>query len=153
MAGASTAYLHYLAMMSMATALVLELAVCVPRLGADRVRLLWRLNRIYLGAGLLALGSGMAYFIWFGRSATFYLHNPVFYIKLAMFAALGLISMPPTRLYSRWLHSCETGPNAVAEYQVVRTRRHIMAQLVLVVLIPLMATFMARGIGMQPFAQ
>ena len=129
MAGASTAYLHYVAMMSMAIALVLQLAVCVPGLSADRVRLLWRLNRIYLGAGLLALGSGVAYFIWFGRSATFYLHNPVFYIKLALFAALGLISMPPTRLYSRWLHSCETGPNAVAEYErepaYVRKKIHI----------------------------
>ena len=153
MASAATAYLHYVAMIAMSTLLVLELAVCVPGLSAVRVRLLWRLNHIYLGAGVLAVGSGVAYFIWFGRSAAFYLHNPVFYIKLALFAALGLISMPPTLQYSRWLHSCETGPHAVTGYQVVRMRRHIVAQLVLLAVIPLMATFMARGIGMQAPAQ
>jgi len=136
----------------MATLLILQLTVCVPGLSAERVRLLWRLNHIYLGAGVLALGSGLAYFIWFGKGAAFYLHNPVFYLKLALFAALGLISMPPSLQYLRWLRSVETTPYAIADYQVVRTRRHILVQLVLVSVIPLMAAFMARGIGIQAAA-
>src|SRR3954467_3255285 len=139
-------------MISMATLLALELMVCTGGLSAERVRRLVRLNHIYLGAGVLALGSGLAYFIWFGKGAAFYLHNPVFYLKLALFAALGLISMPPSLQYLRWLRSVETTPYAIADYQVVRTRRHILVQLVLVSVIPLMAAFMARGIGIQAVA-
>lgn len=153
MASASTAYLHYVAMISMATLLALELMVCAGGLSAERVRRLVRLNYIYLGAGLFALGSGLAYFVWFGKGAAFYLHNPVFYIKLALFAALGLISMPPTLQYLRWLRGFEAAPYAVAEYQVTRMRRYIWAELVMVAVIPLMATFMARGIGLQTVAQ
>jgi putative membrane protein len=152
-ASASTAYLHYVAMISMATLLALELMVCMSGLSAERVRVLVRLHYIYFGACLIALGSGLAYLIWFGKGAAFYLHNPVFYIKLALFAALGLISMPPTLQYRRWLRSFETAPYSVADSQVVRMRSYIGAELVLVAAIPLMATFVARGVGIQAAAQ
>jgi putative membrane protein len=54
-------------------------------------------------AAVLALGSGAARVVWFGKGAAFYLHNPVFYIKLALFAAVGLMSIPPTLQFLRWL--------------------------------------------------
>jgi putative membrane protein len=153
LASASTAYLHYVAMIAMATVLALQLTAFIDGLSRERVRLLVRLNYIYLGAVVVALGSGLAYFIWFGKGAAFYRHNPVFYIKLALFAALALISMPCTLQYLRWLRGFETAPYAVAEYQVTRMRRYILAELVLVAVIPLMATFMTRGIGLQTVAQ
>ena len=149
MASASTAYLHYVAIIAMATLLALELMVCNRSLSGERASLLVRLNYTYLGAGLLTLVSGLTYFIWFGKGAAFYLHNPVFYIKLALFAALALISRPCTLQYFRWLRNFETAAYSVADYQVMRMRRYILAELVLVAVIPLMATFMARGIGLQ----
>ena len=88
--------------------------------------------------------------VWYGRGAGFYLHNPVFYLKLALFAAVGLISIPPTLQYLRWLHGVKSGAtNVAAEYQIIRVRFHILAELILFAFIPLMATFMARGIGIQ----
>ena len=153
MAGALTAYLHYLAMISLAALLILQLTLCVQGLSEERVRLLVRLNHIYLGAGLLALVSGLVYLIWLGKEPAFYLHNPVFYLKLALFAALGLISIPPTLQYLRWLHGIGAGPYRVADYQVMRMRRHILAELLLIAIIPLMASFTARGIGIQTVAQ
>ena len=154
MASALIAYLHFMAMIAIAVILVMQHMICVPGLTDARIRLLARVDRLYMVAALLALGSGIARVIWFGKGVSFYVHNPVFYIKIALFAAVGLLSIPPTLQYLRWLRSLETSrAPAVAHYQVLRARRYILAELVLFVLIPLMATFMARGLGMQPVTQ
>ena len=154
MAGALTAYLHYVAMIAIAVILVVEHMLCVPGLTGARVRLLARLDLLYMAAAVLALGSGAARVVWFGKGAAFYLHNPVFYIKLALFVAVGLLSIPPTLQYLRWRRSLESGAaNVAADYQVLRVRRYILVELFLFACIPLMATFMARGIGIQPAVQ
>jgi putative membrane protein len=154
MAGALIAYLHFVAMISIAVILVVEYMVCMPGMTGGRIRLLARLDLLYMGAAVLVLGSGAVRVVWFGKGATFYLHNPVFYIKLALFLAVGLISIPPTLQYLRWMRSLNSGAaNVAADYQVLRARRHIFAELILFAFIPLMATFMARGIGIQTAAQ
>ncbi len=154
MASALIAYLHYVAMISIAVMLVVEYMVCMPGMTGSRIRLLTRLDLLYMAVALLALGSGAARVVWFGKGAAFYLHNPVFYIKIALFLAVGLISIPPALQYLRWMRSLNSGATDVAaDYQVLRVRRHILVELTLFALIPLMATLMARGIGIQPAAQ
>ena len=154
MASALIAYLHYVAMISIAVMLVVEYMICMPGMTATRIRQLARIDLFYMIAAILALGSGAARVVWFGKGAAFYLHNPVFYVKLALFAAVGLISIPPTLQYLRWLRGVEAGTaNVAADYQVLRVRRLVLVELVLFALIPLMATLMARGIGIQPVPQ
>jgi putative membrane protein len=154
MAAALTAYLHYLAMIAIAVILVVQRMLCTPGLAGHQMRRLARLDLLYLGAVVLVLGSGMARVVWFGKGTGFYLHNPVFYVKLALFVAVGLLSISPTRQYLRWRRSLDAGAKAAAaDYEVFRVQRYIIAQLVLFAFIPLMATFMARGIGIQPVAQ
>ena len=154
LASALIAYLHYVAMISIAVVLVVEYGVCMPGITGSRIRLLARVDLLYMGVALLALASGVARVIWFGKGATFYLHNPVFYIKLALFLAVGLISIPPTLQYLRWMRGLNSGATGVAaDYQVLRVRRHILVELILFALIPLMATLMARGIGIQATVQ
>ena len=54
----------------------------------------------------------------------------------------------------RWQRSLASGAeNVAADYQALRVRRYIVVELFLFALIPLMATFMARGIGIQPAIQ
>ena len=154
MASALIAYLHYVAMIAIAVVLVVEYTVCVPGMSGGSIRRLARADLIYMGVALLALGSGAARVVWFGKGAAFYLHNPVFYIKLALFLAVGLISIPPTLQYLRWLRSLNAGAASVpAHYQVLRVRRFILIELILFALIPLMASMMARGIGIQAGVQ
>ena len=154
MASALVAYLHYVAMISIAVILVLEYLACVPGIADNRIRKLARVDLFYMAAAVLALGTGTARVVWYGKGAAFYLHNPVFYIKLALFVAVGLMSIPPTLQYLRWLRSLGSGAsNVAADYQVLRVRRYIAVELILFAFIPLMATFMARGIGIQPVTQ
>ena len=154
MASALIAYLHYVAMISIAVMLVVEYMICMPGMTGTRIRQLARIDLFYMIAAILALGSGAARVVWFGKGAAFYLHNPVFYVKLALFVAVGLISIPPTLQYLRWRRGVKAGTaNVAADYQVLRVRRLVLVELVLFALIPLMATLMARGIGIQPVPQ
>lgn len=150
MAEVLVAYLHFAAMIAIAAALTIEYLVCAPGMGSAGVRLLAGTDLVYLGAAAIALTTGVAWALWFGKGAGFYLHNPVFYIKLALFVAIGLISVPPTMQYLRWMRMLRTGASAVpADFEVLRARRYLLAELVLFAFIPLLAVLMARGIGIQ----
>ena len=143
-------YLHYAAMTMISVFLAIEYLTCVPGLAREKVKLLARVDLLYLIAALLALATGAARLVWFGKGPGFYLHNPVFYLKLALFAAIGLISIPPTMQYLRWMRLFKTESAAIAaEFEVLRARRYVLAELVLLAFIPLLAVLMARGIGMQ----
>ena len=143
-------YLHIAAMILIAVFLAIEYLVCVPGLVRERVKLLARIDMLYLITAVLALATGVARLFWYGKGAVFYLHNPVFYLKLALFVAIGLISIPPTIQYLRWMRLLETSAGAVAaDFEVLRSRRYVLVELVLFALIPLLAVLMARGIGIQ----
>jgi putative membrane protein len=143
-------YLHFAAMILIAVSLAIEYMICVPGLAREKVKLLARIDLLYLIAAVLALATGVARLVWFGKGAGFYLHNPVFYIKLALFVAIGLISVPPTMQYLRWMRMLKTGAGAVAvDFEILRARRYVLAELVLFAFIPLLAVLMARGIGIQ----
>jgi putative membrane protein len=150
MIDALVAYLHYTAMVLIAVFLVIEYLTCRPGLTPQRARYLARVDLFYMLAAILALATGLARLIWFGKGAAFYLHNPVLYIKLALFVAVGLMSIPPTLQYLRWMRVLNAGGGAPQAYQVARVSRYLLVELILFTLIPLMAVLMARGIGMQP---
>lgn len=143
-------YLHYAAMILIAVFLAIEYLICVPGLARERVRLLARVDLLYVIAAVLALVSGVVRLVWFGKGPVFYLYNPVFYLKLALFVAVGLISIPPTMQYLRWMRTLKSGAGAVAaDFEALRARRYVLAELVLFAFIPLLAVLMARGIGIQ----
>ena len=143
-------YLHIAAMILIAVFLAIEYLVCVPGLARERVKLLARIDLLYVIAAALALATGVARLLWYGKGAVFYLHNPVFYLKLALFVAVGLISIPPTIQYLRWMRLTKTSAGAVAaDFEVLRSRRYVLVELVLFALIPVLAVLMARGIGIQ----
>ena len=142
-------YLHFAAMTLISVSLAIEYLICVPALARQKVQLLARIDLLYLIAAVLAVATGVARLVWFGKGAGFYLHNPVFYLKLALFVAVGLISVPPTMQYLRWMRGLKTGTDAVADFEVLRVRRYVLVELVLFAFIPLLAVLMARGIGIQ----
>jgi len=150
MIDALLAYLHYAAMVFIALLLFVEFRTCRPGLSTEGIRLLARVDFLYMMAAILALASGVIRLVWFAKGPAFYLHNPVFYIKIALFAAVGLMSIPPTLQFLKWARAIRAGARNVAEpWQVARISRYLAAELFLFALIPLMAVLMARGIGTQ----
>jgi putative membrane protein len=148
---AAIAYLHFISAFLVAAFLVTEFFLCgVQQLLPAQVKTLARVDLYYLFAAAAVLVTGALRVFAVGKGAAFYLNNPVFYIKVALFLAVGLVSIPPTLQFMRWKRALNTaGQRAPTDRDAGLARRYIALELVLLAFIPLMAVLMARGIGPQ----
>jgi putative membrane protein len=148
---AAIAYLHFVSILSVTAFLVTELYLCSRDLQPPLVRTLAQVDFLYMLAAVAVLITGLLRLFAVGKGAGFYLHNPVFYIKIALFVAVGLISILPTRQFIQWNRAIKTGADRILrDSDIVTARRYIALELALLAFIPLMAVLMARGIGVQP---
>jgi len=85
---------------------------------------------------------------FFEKGAAYYGHSVPFIIKMACFAAVGLLSIYPTLEFLSWRSALKQGQVPILSEQKLRRIRSIMHwELVAVVIILLAAALMARGIG------
>jgi putative membrane protein len=141
------AYLHYLAIMLIAAALTVELVLCRPGLGAGQARLLARMDVLFFAAALGTLATGLIRIFWYAKGLAFYLPNPAFHAKMALYVVIALISIRPTLRFLRWKRILQQGEPAPADAEVLAVRRLIHLELALLALMPLLAVLMARGLG------
>lgn len=139
---------HHLLVFALAAALAAELVLLRPGLAGEAIGRLARIDRAYggLAGGVILIGIGR---VIFGlKSWEFYVHNPLFWAKMAAFAAVGLLSIQPTRIILRWSRQSGTdGAAPVPEADVATIRAYVVAQAAIFALIPVLAAAMARGIG------
>ena len=94
-----------------------------------------------LAAAIILVGFSRAVFA--AKGWTYYSHNAFFWAKIAAFAAIGILSLPPTLAFIRWRKS-----GAVpSDSDVLKTRRYLHAELAIFVFLPIFAAAMARGYG------
>ena len=148
MADALLAYLHFVSIIVMVALLAVELAVCQPGTAGLTLTRLRRIDGAYGMFAALTLASGVARLMWGAKGSAFYLGNPVFHAKFTLFVAVGLLSILPTMQYFKWTASFKRDVRFVpAPQAILRVRKLIMVQMLLLAAIPLAATLMARGIG------
>jgi putative membrane protein len=105
-----------------------------------------RITSIDLWYGLLAgavLVIGFCRAIYAAKGWAYYSHNGFFWAKMTSFAAIGLLSVPPTMEFIRW-RKLGTAPDDAA---IKSVRRYLHAELGLFVLLLVFAAAMARGYG------
>lgn len=141
------AIVHHWALLLLIAALAAEFVLLRQPPSADWLRTLGRVDQAYGGAAMLLLAAGFARVFWGAKSSDFYLDNPVFGAKIAVFVLVGLLSIVPTVRYPRWLRLFKTEGRLPTEAQVEGTRRWVGGQLLLIVSLPVLAAMMARGIG------
>lgn len=141
------AIVHHWALLLLLAALAAEFVLLRQPPSPDWVRTLARVDQVYGGSALLLLAAGFARVAWGAKGADFYLDNPVFWAKVAVFVLVGLLSIVPTLRYPRWLRQLRTSGRLPAEAQVDGTRRWVGCQFLLLVILPVLAAMMARGIG------
>ena len=152
------AYLHTLSMIALGTMLVTMMLTFDLLQEREGFRRFWVLSLGVATAAAIALFSGIALVIWTNHGSAFYLHNPVFYIKLAMFVAMLLVAVTPARIIIQWHRDATTGDvetDAPGTGAIVDTglvplvQRYVVFELILLLIIPLAASLAARGIGTQ----
>jgi len=141
------AYLHYLAIVLIAGFLVAEMVVCRPSLQAEQVRLLPRLDIFFFAGALLALATGLLRLLYYTKGIGFYLPNPFFLAKMALYVIIAILSIKPTVSFLRWRRHLMESSALPPAAEIAAARRRIHVEVALLALMPLMAVLMARGIG------
>lgn len=148
MLDALLAYAHLIAIIATAATLLIEATLCRPNLDAASARLLGRVDLLYLVAAILALSTGLLRLFWGLKGWAFYRNNPLFYVKVGLFRAVGLISIAPTLRFIRWARQLHATPEqAISSPEIVGTTRIVYLEIGLLTLIPLLGSLMARGVG------
>jgi putative membrane protein len=133
------AFLHHLAAFALVAGIAIEF-VLIRDATANARRLALTDMVVGISAGVL-LVVGVLRVMYFEKGAAFYMNNAAFIAKMALFAAVALLSIYPTAKFLSWRGKT---PDATG---VAAIRRVLHLELVGVVLILLCATLMARGIG------
>ena len=90
------AYLHLLAILTLVVFLSSEAALCrVEWMNAKVVERLGRVDMVYGIASVAVLLTGVARTWWGVKGTSWYWTNPLLHTKLALFVAIGLLSIKP----------------------------------------------------------
>lgn len=141
------AYLHFIAILTLVVFLTSEAALCrYEWLNAAAVRRLARVDRIYAGAALAVLATGFARTVWGAKGFGWYWNQPLLWAKVGLFVAIAMTSIKPTLAFIRWRRAVEAGRGLPDDDEVRSVRRWIIVQAHLLLLIPLAAVLLARGV-------
>ncbi len=145
---AALAYLHFLSIISIAALLLAEAVLLRPSVAAQSARWIARLDAGVGVAAIAVLASGLSRARWGAKGWAYYAHNPVFHTKIGLFVLIGLISVVPTVLFMRWARRYrELTGYSVPPQELKRARRHVLIELHLLVLLPLLGVMLNRGMG------
>jgi len=146
---AGVAYVHYLSFMLCFGALVLERRLIRPNPSKADATLMVITDVVYGIAALALLVSGILRVLYFGQGSGFYTENPLFWWKVGLYLSVGGLSLYPTITYILWAIPLRKGElPQVSEALAQRLAWILNIELTGFALIPLLATLMARGVGL-----
>jgi putative membrane protein len=145
---AALSFLHFTFAFILVGALAAEAFVLRLPVDGRVARLLLRIDLFYAIGAVGVIAAGLARVFWGAKDAAYYVSQPFFWAKMAVFALVGLISIAPTRRFFAWVKQAGTDAGFIAaEAEAKRVRRLVMVELHLLALVPLFAALMARAIG------
>lgn len=138
------AYLHITALLALVVFLSNQAALCRPEwLNAATVHRLVRLDLIYLASAIALLLTGLARTVWGVKGFGWYWSQPLLHIKLTGYLVIAAFSLMPTLAFRRWVRAL---PGLPTPDEVRRVRRWIMIEAHILMLVPIAAVMLARGI-------
>jgi putative membrane protein len=140
-------YFHIAAILALTVFLASEAALCRTEwMNATVVRRLGRVDMLYAISAVALLLSGLARTWWGVKGTAWYWHQPLLHLKLALFVAIGLMSIKPTILFARWRKQLDANGSLPLEAEVRSARRWVMIEAHVLALVPLAGTLLAKGV-------
>jgi putative membrane protein len=142
------AIIHHLLVFSLAAILATESVLVQQDLSSSTIKLLARVDRFYgaIAGAIILVGFGRVFFGLKGWE--YYIYYWAFWAKMAAFAAVGLLSIQPTRRVLAWDRAVSKDDSfRVPEPEIGEARRYVRAEVGFFFLIPIFAAIMARGVG------
>ncbi|MEO8154512.1 MAG: DUF2214 family protein [Rhizobacter sp.] len=148
LASSLAAYLHFVAAFGIVATLFFEWFTFSATPTLQEARRLALADRWYGIFAVLMLVAGFTRAIEFEKGWSYYLHNPVFHLKLSLFIAIGLLSIYPTIRFLRWSPDIKAGRvPQVSDAQYTLISRLLGIQMLLLACLLLSASLMAHGVG------
>ncbi|HEX5047326.1 MAG TPA: DUF2214 family protein [Gammaproteobacteria bacterium] len=141
------AFLHHAAAFLLVAVVTVEL-VLMRELTLTTARSLVRMDAVYGVAALVILAAGFLRVFYTEKGSAYYFHSAPFIAKITLFAAVGLLSIYPTRQFLSWRKSLKDNRVPAIDDGTRRKIRLVLhIELTLLFLMMLCAAMMARGIG------
>lgn len=137
-------YAHFAGIMLLASMLLVENIRIKRNMAGVEVRKLAPIDGLYGLGAVIVLVAGLTLWLEVGKPADFYSLNPIFHIKLTLFFLIALISIIPTIFIIRNRRS-SVEQIVVPKYVIAIKRLELLG----IVLLPLLAVLIARGIGLS----
>ncbi len=136
-------YLHFISIFVVFAAVLGQHLVLRGTITRARVGVAQRFDIAYAISVVLVLATGLAQWFWIGKGAAFYSSNPVFHTKLTLFLIIGIVSIYPSVFLGKNRKGDPSEEIVIPPALVWSVR----IELVLLLVMPLLATLMAKGIG------
>lgn len=149
-ASAFAAYGHYLGLVLIACSLTTEKFLIKPELTEEEAKTLVVADSVYGIAGVLVLYTGYLRVTQYGKGWDFYSHEPIFWVKMALFGVMGSSSLFNTIKIIQMAAKKANGDansSAIGEKLSARMQKIVNGELLAIGSIPLAAATMARGVG------
>lgn len=139
---------HHLCVFTLAGLLIAEVALLRPGIAGERIRQIGAIDAAYGAMAGLVIVVGVLRVIFGDKGAEYYLHNWAFWLKMAAFLLVGLLSVPPTLAILGWRRQLKDNPGFTPDPLLVgRLRRFFAGEILAFAFIPAFAAAMARGYG------
>lgn len=136
-------YLHFLGIFLVVAGLTTEFIVIKQQLLRRDMRLLSKMDNLYGIGTLIVLAAGFTMWFSVGKSPDYYSGNWIFLSKLGLFTVIGLLSIWPTIYFAK--------NKKGDEEEMIQVPKGILwmirFEMVLFLVLPLLATMMANGLG------
>ena len=142
------AYLHFLSIFLLFAFLTVQAVLIKRALDAATIRLLGRMDIWYFASAMAVLATGFLRAVFGAKGPDFYFSGWPIYVKIAMFLAVGIISVTPTLAFIRWRRMLDHDAAwKVPEGEQKKMRRLVMIEVHIAALIPIFAVIMSRGLA------
>jgi putative membrane protein len=142
------ASIHHIAAFALVGIIVAELVLLRGRLDGEVIRRFGRIDALYGLSAAVVVIAGIARLLFGQTPVDYYLGNLFFWIKMAAFAAVAILSIYPTALGVRWRRAIDRDPTYSPPVgEVAAIRRSLTTEVVVLPIIPIAAALMARGFG------
>ncbi len=140
-------YFHLASILAMVVFLTSEGALCRPEWFNEAVlKRLQRVDIIYMVCGAMVATSGITRIILGFKGTDWYIAQPMLHIKVLLFLVVGVMSARVSMALQSWYQTWEEKGTLPAEADIRRIRKWIMIEAHIIMVIPLFAVFLSRGL-------
>ena len=135
-------YLHFIAIFGLVSTVVAEHLLIREQMSRAEIKRAAIIDGIYGVSAVTVLVMGLILWFVVGKPAAYYNTNWIFHLKVGLFLVVGLLSIVPTRFLLKNrkgdLQDIVNVPGSI--------KLAIRVELLLLMIIPLLATLMAAGV-------